>query len=327
VSISAGDEASNPELVAALEPIVGARITHVERRRSPYRSSHPLELLTIRTIHGRRTELVFKDLSPAVLDGAARAAKAEALGPSWRELDVYRDVLSGAADGVPARRGEHRIERDGRYWLFLEPIVGAELYTVGEFHVWVAALESVARLHETLDLAPRPASLARYDEHFFARWPDRAVEFAVANDRALLRRIAGRYAGVLDRLRQLPVAIVHGDLYPANVMIRSGEARRNQVVVLDWESAGIGPPLLDVATLTAGSWTGVQRDRLALAYRGAMPVTARPDLAQFLVDLDCCRLHVALQWLGWSQTWTPPPEHRHDWTSEARAAAERLELL
>ena len=30
-------------------------------------------------------------------------------------------------------------------------------------------------------------------------------------------------------------------------------------------------------------------------------------------------LLVALQWLGWSDDWTPPPEHRHDWLSEALA--------
>jgi hypothetical protein len=327
MSLSAGDGASTLELVAALEPIVGARVTHLERRGSPYRSSHPLELLIITTLGGHRTEIVFKDLSPGVINGAGQAAKTEALGPSWRELDVYRHVLSGAGDRVPARRGDNRSERDGRYWLFLEPIDGAELYSVGEFNVWVAAVEGVARLHESLDLARRPASLARYDDHFFARWPERALEFAAANDRPLLRRIAGRYAGVLDRLRHLPVGIVHGDLYPANVMIRSGESPRNKVVVLDWESAGIGPPLVDLATLTAGSWTGEQRDRMARAYRAAQRVTTQPDLEQFLLDLECCRLHVALQWLGWSQKWTPPPEHHHDWISEARAAAERLELL
>jgi len=36
--------------------------------------------------------------------------------------------------------------------------------------------------------------------------------------------------------------------------------------------------------------------------------------------------HLALQWLGWSADWTPPPEHARDWLVEALAAAERLGL-
>ena len=34
-------------------------------------------------------------------------------------------------------------------------------------------------------------------------------------------------------------------------------------------------------------------------------------------DLARCRLHLALQWLGWSPDWRPPPEHAHDWLGEA----------
>jgi hypothetical protein len=82
-----------------------------------------------------------------------------------------------------------------------------------------------------------------------------------------------------------------------------------------------------VASLTAGSWTLEERNRMALAYRDALPAARRPDRERFLADLDCCRLHVALQWLGWSRAWSPPPHHRHDWMWEARTAAERLRLL
>ena len=36
--------------------------------------------------------------------------------------------------------------------------------------------------------------------------------------------------------------------------------------------------------------------------------------------------HLALQWLGWSTDWTPPPAQAYDWLAEVREAAERLEL-
>lgn len=323
----AAAEPSTADLIAALEPIMGAVVTRLERRPAPNRSSHPLELLTATTDDGRRSQLVFKDLNRVGLSGDARTAKAEAHGPAWRELDVYRDVLSGIAGAAPTRRGEHRDERAGRYWLFLEPVTGAELYNVGDFDVWVAALGSLPGIHDSVARAPRPGSLGRYDEPFFRRWPARAIELAAADDRALLRRVAERYDDALERLLTLPQGVVHGDLYPSNVMIRPANAEHGRLALLDWESAGVGPPLLDVATLTAGSWTAEQRDRMTLAYLDALPASDRPGRECFLADVDCCRLHVALQWLGWSRTWSPPPEHRHDWTSDARTAAERLGLL
>ena len=42
--------------------------------------------------------------------------------------------------------------------------------------------------------------------------------------------------------------------------------------------------------------------------------------------LDCARLHLALQWLGWSPGWTPPPEHALDWRAELPRLAARVGL-
>jgi N utilization substance protein B len=50
------------------------------------------------------------------------------------------------------------------------------------------------------------------------------------------------------------------------------------------------------------------------------------DFAKFHTDLDCCRLHQAVQFLGWSRNWSAPPEHAQDWLDEALAVATRLRL-
>jgi len=42
--------------------------------------------------------------------------------------------------------------------------------------------------------------------------------------------------------------------------------------------------------------------------------------------LDYCRLHLAVQWLGWAEHWAPPPDQARDWLGEALAAAGRLGL-
>jgi hypothetical protein len=78
--------------------------------------------------------------------------------------------------------------------------------------------------------------------------------------------------------------------------------------------AAVGVGLVDLAALVTG-WSGDEFAAIVAAYSGV------DDLA-----LAACRLHLALQWLGWSSDWTPPPAQAHDWLGEARAAAERLGL-
>ena len=100
------------------------------------------------------------------------------------------------------------------------------------------------------------------------------------------------------------------------------------IAPIDWEIAAVGPGLLDLAALTIGKWTDAER----AAPRGRLPGGCRAgaETASHLSDdefdaaLDCCRLHLAVQWLGWEPRWQPPAEHRHDWLGEALTLAERL---
>jgi aminoglycoside phosphotransferase (APT) family kinase protein len=114
----------------------------------------------------------------------------------------------------------------------------------------------------------------------------------------------------------MPVSIIHGDFYPANILVAPSR-HRTRICPIDWEMAAIGPPSIDLAALITG-WTGRQRLALIRAYRGGAG-------AAFLRDLDCCTLHLAVRMLGWSDRWMPPPQQAHDWTSEALAAAARLD--
>jgi hypothetical protein len=86
--------------------------------------------------------------------------------------------------------------------------------------------------------------------------------------------------------------------------------------------AGSGPGVLDLAALTAGSWTAAEHTRIENAYREALPVELRPGAD----DLDYARLLLAAQWLGWSDSWSPPPEHLQDWAAVAVSLIERLGL-
>jgi hypothetical protein len=90
----------------------------------------------------------------------------------------------------------------------------------------------------------------------------------------------------------------------------------------------VGPGPIDLAALTAGRWTDDERTDLALAYRAAYSPTGGwpPGPEEFLTALDVCRLHLAVQWLGWARNWSPPRDHVHDWLGEALALAAKLGL-
>ena len=56
-----------------------------------------------------------------------------------------------------------------------------------------------------------------------------------------------------------------------------------------------------------------------------MPAQA-PPLDGLTAQLDWCSLHLAVQWLGWSDRWSPPRQHAHGWLDEATRLAEKLNL-
>ncbi len=91
----------------------------------------------------------------------------------------------------------------------------------------------------------------------------------------------------------------------------------------------LGPSLLDLAALRIGQWTLEQKQALTSAYASALPTAALGDVKpdELMHELDFCELHLALQWLGWSDACTPRPMEAKDWAHEAVRLAEKIELL
>jgi hypothetical protein len=309
---------ADAELRAALERMLGEPVGALERRPSEYRSSFPLEELDARLESGRRLELVLKDVGR--LEPPVRAAKPGFLYDPLREIEIYRDVLEPAALGTPRYFGADT----DRGWLLIERIRGVELFQVGERATWETVARWLAQAHARLAPAATGAKRAiRYAREYLELWPRRALAHSrLRGDEeaaAALARLAEDYGAVVELLLEPPATLIHGELYASNVLVdASSEPRR--VAPIDWEQAAVGPALVDVAALTAGRWGEADRAAIAAAYarsRGE-PIDA--------AGLEAARLHLAVQWLGWSANWTPPPEHRHDWLTEALQSAERLGL-
>lgn len=310
------------------------KITRLSRRPSAYRTSFTIEELVLDLDDGKHLDIIFKDLSWLALSDETRQVKPQFLHNPLREIEVYRTILALHQIGTATCYGVHVDEPRQLYWLFLEKVPGLELYQIGEFEKWQAVARWLAEFHNRfamqVDRLKNLASLLRYDGAFYRRWLQRACAYVDCNSMTRLRNakkaltwLAARYEKVVERLVELPPTFIHGEFYASNVLIRD-EIDGLYVCPVDWEMAGVGPGLIDLAALTAGKWSEEQRTNLARAYFETQPFTR--DEEEFLSALNHCRLHVAMQWLGWAPNWSPPAENTHDWLGEALYLAEKLVL-
>jgi hypothetical protein len=283
----------------------------------PYRTSHWLADLNVAYADGSFESLVLKDLGPDSLGRSTGDAKPAFAHDPLREIEVYRTVLTDARLGTAAFRGAVVDPSRRRFWLVVERVEATELWQLGSPESWCRAAAWLAGMHSQL-LDAASDHFVRWTPDYVATWISRASEFCAD---AAVGVAARRSAELTERLLALPAGFVHGELYASNVLV---DERSGRVCPVDWEMAGVGPLLLDLAALTSGAWTAKQRREIAAAYWRRAESTMSLD--ELLAELDVCRLYVALQWLGWSRDWTPPPEHAHDWLSDVRVLVEEVGL-
>ena len=312
------------------------RIVSIARRPSAYRTSFALEELDVVLDDGTMLGLIRKDTSQRALTERARRAKPAFLADPRREIETYQRILTPSELGTAICYGTVVDPAADQYWLFLERVPGVELYQVGDHVIWEDAARWLAGFHaQFADEPGRSGARARspllvYDRDYYRLWPRRALEFARDWPIGARRRIAWlaeRYESVVDRLVALPTTVIHGEFYASNVLVQK-TAGGTRVCPVDWEMAAVGPGLIDLAALVAGGWSATERRRFAAAYHGPLSVSedSPPTLDELLADLAFCRLHLAVQWLGWAGDWIPPREHAHDWLADAVGIAEDLRL-
>jgi len=308
-----------------------ATISHLHRRPSPYRSSFALEELDVTLEGGSTLELMIKHTGPDALQEEARVAKPRLLCDPLREIEVYRGLLATAPLGTANYYGSAVDETNGSHWLLVERVRGVELYQVGDLTLWKEASRWLAKAHARFaELGPTAASgrLIAHDDAYFRGWIGRASEFARNGPdvkRRSIEALAPAYDRAVECLLAVPPTVIHGEFYASNVLIaRPPDPPR--VCPIDWEVAGFGPGVIDLAALTTG-WGGNARRAMELAYWAALrpPYEWSGSQASFAEAVDHARLFLAVRWLGWAPwSWTPPVEHRHDWLREARALADRI---
>jgi hypothetical protein len=279
-----------------------------------YRTSHLLANVEVLYADGSSESLVLKDLGPESLIDPTGAAPSFTRDPV-REIAVYRDLLARAGLGTAALRCAHVDALRRSFWLLIERVDATELWQLGSRDAWCSVATWLADMHSRLrDASSRP--LVRWTPDYAGFWIARASQ--LCHDPAV-RAAARRSDDLVERLLALPVGLIHGEMYASNVLV---DERSGRICPVDWEMAGVGPLLLDLAALTSGAWTEDERREIAAAYWRRAGCGASFD--EFLADLDVCRLQIALQWLGWSSDWVPPPEHAHDWLADVRMLVEQV---
>jgi thiamine kinase-like enzyme len=341
-----GEPVNSDRLGAALEAALSRhfggprRVARLTRRQSEYSSSFPLDELDVTLEDGTTLELMLKNVGWQALLEEARRAKPPFLYDPLREIETYRTVLTSDRLGTAAFFGTVIDEEQGRYWLFLERVPGLRLAHVGEFDTWLQVAQYLAVMHNTFArqadalAADRPGRWLNYDGDYYWQWMRRAQTFVRTSESLQgeegcggIERVARRYEQVVERLLALPKTLIHGEFYAANVLIHEAGGRL-RICPVDWEMTAMGPGLIDLAALTCGMWTDEQKRALALAYHSRLEPNGNwpPAPEALMAALDPCRLHLAIQWLGWSLDWSAPPQQAWNWLTEALRVAERLGL-
>jgi Ser/Thr protein kinase RdoA (MazF antagonist) len=255
-----------------------------------------------------------KDLSDGAWLAEAGATRSSLHDPA-REPAAYRSLLEPCGVGP-------RCLASGTDWVEIELVRGAELWQIGDLAVWVAAARALATTHDRLrSMADAAIPFLVHDDRLATKWRRRAAA-------------SGAPARVLDaderawqRLQAVPATVIHGDMYPSNVLVRyDGTSKQAEIIFIDWELVGLGPAVLDVAALTAGSWPAETVDALTHGYFETASALddSFADWETWCADLDAARLHLCVQWLGWAPGWRPPKAHRRDWLRDACAMVERV---
>jgi len=282
---------------------------------SPYASSHFLIDVAVST-SGELLHLVMKDIqSPSP---QARLARPNTPRIESREADVYTTMLPEIT-GPPRFFGAHRLK--GHHWLLLERVRGRELTKVGEQRIWDMAARWLGHLHTSGATSPKSGVVR--DEAYLDQALARARKGIEAAPGAYrLNRVTEGWARIVELLLTIPASVMHGDAFPANVLV--GEA--NRVCFVDWELAGFGPGLIDLAALTAGKWSDVERLRMVASYAQGLTDSGTVNTTGLIEHLLVCRILLAVEMMGALRDWQPPSHQVWDWPRELGSLLDQFGL-
>jgi aminoglycoside phosphotransferase (APT) family kinase protein len=318
-----------------------ARLRTWWRRVSAYSSSSLITRIRLAVSGtGQELQLAFKDLTPGAQLPTARRVRPAFLYDPNREIATYQQILDPLNLGTARCFGANVAADPPHYWLFLEWARGPLLWQLGRMSHWQQAARWLAKFHHEVPRLPdldrrlRSVRPLVYDRHSYATWIVRAESVLSATllrkDRLAAQRfarIARRYDRVAEHLCRLPQTLVHGEFYPANIVMRRSR-NAHLVCPIDWELTSWGPGVLDLAALCAGQWAPEEKRRILVAYREVARERSpgEPELAELTESVAHAHLHLCVRHLGWAARWRPQGQQARTWLADALTLSSQLGL-
>lgn len=244
-------------------------------------------------------------------------AKRRPQGELAMEARLHEELLPDLGIGTLELYG-YVTSYDGFDWLFLED-AGETRYSRDASEHRSLAADWLGRLHA--GAAPGPSWLPDTGPAYFRGVLELArdglrmglVHPAVSeSDRDVLNAIGACLDAVEERWERiegtcarLPRTLVHGDFVAKNVRIRERQGRLD-LVAFDWETAGVGPPAVDLALLRG---TGEDLRTYLSIVNDAWPDVRLLHVEQLVIVGDVFRLLHCVYWAGRS--------FKHDWVQHA----------
>lgn len=281
------------------------RVREVRREFLTSSSSFRTERLRVVTDRGTRLRVFLKDLNPHNLMEKARTVREFDLAPSFRELQMYESVLAPHRFGTLHLYARRWQPDDGVHWIFLEDGGRVVLHNFLDLPRWTAAARWAARFHAGTHHLPDSQTrfLPRYDQAHYGRCAARVREILphlASQERELVGRGLACYERRIEWLSALPRCVIHGQFFGKNILLRRGKAGP-RIVVIDWETAALGPGTFDLVSLSSGKWTPEQRHAMRAAYFEQYQAVSGASLDWEAVshELAVVALYQALEWLAW----------------------------
>jgi Phosphotransferase enzyme family len=293
----------------------GAEPVGVRRTPSPYAGVFPAEVVAVELASGERISIFVKHLGEEQRSHPDKRVRE-------REVRVYGELLGDRGLPVPRFLGAGWNEATGRRELFLEYVDGWNLKYQDLRH-WYAAARRLAQLH--LDFARRGDRLLerdfllRLDRDYLLAWAGRAVAAVSSLSAELasrLQRTVDDLGAAVDLLAEQPPTLVHNDLAPKNV-IADTAVRPNRTCIVDWEMAGVGCGLIDLAHLTYGLPPSAAERMLDLYGEELAGTGLMPSGNERKRLLASCRLQGSLYRLAHADVWRLPLERVGEWIADS----------
>jgi hypothetical protein len=314
--LSQSGESLDASLGAAVRRAAGpdAEVLGLHRAPSPYAGVFPADVVSVELTSGERISIFVKHLGEEQGSHPDKRVRE-------REVRVYGELLGDPTLPVPRFLGSGWDDATGRRDLFLEYVDGWSL-KYQELRHWYAAARRLARLHLAFarqgDRLLERDFLLRLDRDYLLAWAGRAlaaVSSLSAELASRLRRSVDGLGVAIDLLAEQPPTLVHNDLAPKNV-IADTSADPDRTCIVDWEMAGVGCGLIDLAHLTYGL-PPREAERMLDLYAAELAGTGLvPSGDERMRLLAACRLHGALYRLAHAEVWRLPLERVGEWVAD-----------